>query len=886
MLAFGQADSAVVRIQEYLKNIYAFNQAYPQEKAYLHLDNRSYFIGDTIWFKAYVVNATTLRLTDVSKVLYVELLNDKGVEMETKKLRMENGQCHGGFILKDNYYTGYYEVRAYTRNMVNFGNEKLTLFDFMDKYERESSLLSEKKAQQSLIPDINHCLFSRIVPVYSRPDTAGQYKREFEYYPIHTKLAIPDETDPKLRKDNLEVRFYPEGGNLVIGVPSVVAIEANDQWGREKKVTGTLLYKDKQIDSFTTGHRGRALIQVTPENDKPIKAQVKYKGKVYTYELPAALDEGYVLNMKPTADYAGYEVMLHASPSQPNELLGWSLQCRGALTAFDTITLGNGQRARMRLDKEVLHPGVNQFTLFNAEGLVLADRLFFVQPPTTAPTLRVDLPTDSLHPFEEVEVDMQIQTSWGGGTRGFLSVSVTDADEEYPTFDKGDIRTELLLTSDLKGFIKDVDSYFAHSSVRVMHSDIDLLMLTQGWRRYEWATMAEGTKVKPHYTPEKGYVIDGYVADQIVDSAGRWKADKYKRIKNPWVAIELKSEQVDYRDTIQANEKGEFSFDIPRHFIGETGLTIKIWKPEGLGKKGIRGKYRYIFPSLYCAFSPAPTPYNYYACHSPEDDYELQLLENIDLTTEGLIDEVTIKKRNKQEFEIYYDRPDIVVDFVKEYNTIIDRGLHALTDPPPTKGYYDPVIPYTLNRARIPDKLSFRRNATKDSLTYAYYKAYIGNFGGGLSVGEYVSDGGRRFLKLYQLPKEIRIYSNLVSREQRPVKQDLNTDHRQMLWAHTIYFPKEKSPTAPPYDMRDGTRNTTFKGYSRVISYYERDYSETALPDSADYRRTLYWSPRVETDYQGRFSLKFYNNARTKRIAVQAEGITAFGDLVTIRKEQ
>ena len=107
-----------------------------------------------------------------------------------------------------------------------------------------------------------------------------------------------------------------------------------------------------------------------------------------------------------------------------------------------------------------------------------------------------------------------------------------------------------------------------------------------------------------------------------------------------------------------------------------------------------------------------------------------------------------------------------------------------------------------------------------------------------------------------------------------------------MLWAHTIYFPKEQSPTAPPYDMRDGTRNTTFKGYSQAISYYHRDYSETALPDTADYRRTLYWNPRVETDYQGRFSLKFYNNARTKRIAVQAEGITAFGDLVTVRKEQ
>lgn len=877
LLAFGQTDSAVVRIQDYLRNIYAFNQAYPQEKAYLHLDNRSYFIGDTIWFKAYVVNATTLRLTDVSKVLYVELLNDKGVEMETKKLRMENGQCYGGFILKDNYYTGYYEVRAYTRNMVNFGNESLTLFDFMDKYERAQSLLSEKKARQDLIPDINHCLFSRTVPVYSRPDTAGQYKREFEYYPIHTKLAIPDETDPKLRKDDLEVRFYPEGGHLVAGVPSVVAIEANDQWGREKKITGTLLYKDKQIGTFATGHRGRALVQVTPEVDKPIKAQVEYKGKVYTYELPAALDEGYVLNMKSTTDYTGYEVMLSASPSQPEELLGWSLQCRGALTAFDTITLGQGNRVRMKLGKEVLHPGVNQFTLFNADGLVLADRLFFVQPPTTAPTLHVELPTDSLHPFEEVDVDMQIRTSWGGGTRGFLSVSVTDADEEAPTFDKRDIRTELLLTSDLKGFIKDVDSYFSHTTVRAMHADIDLLMLTQGWRRYDWTTMAEGTKVKPRYTPEKGYVIDGYVADQYAEEEYRHQADAYKRIKNPWVAIELKSEQVDYRDTIQANEKGEFCFDIPRHFTNDASLTIEIWKQ----KKG--EKYRYIFPSLDCAFSPAPTPYSYYENHSTEDDSELQILENIDFVMEGLIDEVTIKKRNKQKHGIHYEYPNLVIDYIKEYNTIIDRGVYQYVGPSIKGRYCEPQLSYSLTRAGLDDRIQFadselyRANAEKDSATYAYRKKYLAN-------GEYCPETG--MLMLYQLPKEVVIYSNLISREKLPLIQDVNTDHRAEMYANFIYFPKEISPQEPPYDMKDGTRYTSFKGYSQVISYYHRDYSETALPDTADYRRTLYWNPRVETDHQGRFSLKFYNNARTKRIAVQAEGITSFGDLVTFRKEQ
>lgn len=888
LLAFGQADSAVGRIQQYLKNIHAFNQAYPQEKVYLHLDNRSYFIGDTIWFKAYVVNATTLQLTDVSKILYVELLNDKGVEMETKKLRMENGQCYGEFALKDSYYTGYYELRAYTRYMMNFGNEQLTLFDFMDRHERAGSLLSEKEARQSLVPDINYCQFTRTVPVYSRPDTAGVYKREFEYYPIHTRLAIPDETDPKLRKDDLKVNFYPEGGNLVEGVLSIVAIEATDQWGREKEITGTLLHKNMPIGIFTTGHRGRTLMQVTPTDDKPIKALVEYKGKEYSFILPQAQEQGYVLSMKPTSGYKGYEATIHASPTQPAEVLGWSLQCRGALTAFDTLTLGNGQRMRLRFDAQVLRPGVNQLTLFNAEGRILADRLFFVQPPTSTPTIHVELPTDSLTPFEEVVVPLQIQNTWGGGTRGYLSVSITDADEEAPTFDTGDIRTELLLTSDLKGFIKDIDSYFAHTSLRAMHTDIDLLMLTQGWRRYEWVTMAQGSKVKPRYVAEQGYVIDGYVADQLVDEEDKWRANTYKRIANPWVAIELKSEQVDYRDTVQANELGEFSIDIPRYFVDEAGLTIEIWKPDGLGKKGKKGKYRYVFPSLYRAFSPAPTPYNYYESHSPEDDYELQVLENVDFAMEGLINEVTIKKRNKQKHEIHYDRPDMVVDFVKEFNTIIDRGVHALTDPPPTKGFYDPAIPYTLNRARIPDVLKFRANATKDSLTYAYYGKFIGNLGGGITKGEYIipEGEGRPYLNFYQLPKEIRIYSNLVSRERIPIKQDGDTDHRRLLWAHTVYFPKEESPTKPPYDMRDGTRYTYFEGYSRVTEYYHRDYSEMELPDTADYRRTLYWEPDIETDHQGRFSLKFYNNARTKRIVVQAEGITTFGDLVTTREEQ
>ena len=114
-------------LDRYTRMCFEFNKTYPQEKVYLHMDNRSYFIGDTIWFKAYVMNATTLHPTQTSGVLYVELLNDFGAEMERKKLEIKNGMCHGEFALNDNYRTGFYEIRAYTRNMLNFGENSSLL---------------------------------------------------------------------------------------------------------------------------------------------------------------------------------------------------------------------------------------------------------------------------------------------------------------------------------------------------------------------------------------------------------------------------------------------------------------------------------------------------------------------------------------------------------------------------------------------------------------------------------------------------------------------------------------------------------------------------------------------------------------------------------------
>lgn len=110
-------------LDELIENINDFNYRFPQEKVFLHFDNTAYFLKETIWFSAYVVRADDAQPTHLSRVLYVELLSPEGAVIETKKSYVNDGRCHGDFYLDSLYLSGFYEVRAYTRYMLNFGDE-------------------------------------------------------------------------------------------------------------------------------------------------------------------------------------------------------------------------------------------------------------------------------------------------------------------------------------------------------------------------------------------------------------------------------------------------------------------------------------------------------------------------------------------------------------------------------------------------------------------------------------------------------------------------------------------------------------------------------------------------------------------------------------------
>ena len=214
--AAGAADS----LRRFVGNIGAFNSLFPQEKVYLHFDNTAYFRGETIWFSAYVVRADRQQLSDMSRVLYVELLDPTGEVVEERKLRLADGRGSGSIKLDRLLTSGFYEVRAYTRYMLNWDTS---------------------------------WAFSRVLPVFNSPGRAGDYSRAEIAAPVWRKRLPSSREGDTLSAKAVNVSFHPEGGRLVQGLPSRVAFSVTDGDGRPMDCAGHLTLADGTTLTFDGG---------------------------------------------------------------------------------------------------------------------------------------------------------------------------------------------------------------------------------------------------------------------------------------------------------------------------------------------------------------------------------------------------------------------------------------------------------------------------------------------------------------------------------------------------------------------------------------------------------------------------------------------------------
>ena len=222
---FAQPDTKL-HLQQFVDNIEAFNKSFPQEKVYLHLDNTGYFMGEKIWFKAYVVRDDVQKLSDLSGVLYVELVNPSGDVVQTRKLEVKEGTADGCINLEGLLNSGFYEIRAYTRYMTNWGNTGI---------------------------------FSRVLPILNKPEKDGDWSSQtmdmFSY-----KKRLPDNREKEEEMSKLmNVAFYPEGGHLISRLRNRVAFAVTNENGQHFETQGWLESDGEKVCDVSTFREGREI---------------------------------------------------------------------------------------------------------------------------------------------------------------------------------------------------------------------------------------------------------------------------------------------------------------------------------------------------------------------------------------------------------------------------------------------------------------------------------------------------------------------------------------------------------------------------------------------------------------------------------------------------
>ena len=452
-----------------VERLAAFGKTIPQEKVYVHMDNTCYFQGDTIWFAAYTRQTTNDWPSKVSGVLYVELLNNDGYLVERKLIKMQEGRGSGFFALNNPIqYSGFYELRAYTRWQLNWGAFMRT-DDSMPKY------LTALERKQATIQDWHYeKLYSRVFPVYDRPQEPGDFAHVITERTLRRYFS--KDMDKEFREPKLT--FFPEGGNLVAGLPCRVAFEAVTEDGEWLK--GALSSTEGEVKAGAVS-RGRGVFTVVPE--KGMEREMVFMtsdGQTVKAKLPKPEERGVALSIVP--DGKELKIQALASDSALASTLGMTIMHEGRVEEFlvfkdSTLTLGF---------VPVIYPaGVHQVTVFDAEGHVWADRLFFSRGKETfEPNITVKADKEQYGPQQPIVLDIESRAP-----KTNISLAVRDKAHQDYLFDNASILTEMLLSSEIRGFVPD-PGWFFEADDEEHRQALDLLMMTQGWRRFDWRDMA------------------------------------------------------------------------------------------------------------------------------------------------------------------------------------------------------------------------------------------------------------------------------------------------------------------------------------------------------------------------------------------------------------
>lgn len=856
-------------------------EAYPIEKVHLHFDKPYYSVGDTMWFKAYLTS--NMYNYELSKVVYVEAMNGKDSLMQTMRIPLTGNVGEGHLVLDQEWYTqGNYRFRAYTKWMANFDAAY-----FFNKIVPVGDVLNNNLHYTISFNDASKGKGARTAAVIQFKDREGKPlgNRKLTWAAVAGWDPIDDgkgQTDAVgnvviningkdrdlLKKGNLhvsvesggsappmvgsfplrsalwdaDVQFFPEGGDFVAGLSKKVAFKAVGSDGHGQSVTGNVVdQQGTEVATVADTHAGMGYFTMVPEAGNTYTANLTFKnGESRSYPLPPVVDQGInVTVLKSDTGQLQLAIVANSAYFNSNKDKAFYLiaQANGILCYAAQATLRN-ESILVNLPKERFPTGIAQLTLFDAAGKPLSERLVFVE---TIKPLDIAISSDKAEYAAKqlVQLGLKVENN-GTPTTGSYSIAVVDETKvPYEESKETSILSNLLLTSDLKGYVEAPNYYFTEPDEQKRNA-LDALLLTQGYRRFSYADILADKFPQVHFFPEQGIELSGVL-----------RLNNGKPVVNGGLLLSIPDRS--FRKDTYTDENGRFVFQ-DLVFTDSARVTI-----NARGNDNYRNMVINVDPTRFPGIDTTA--------------YRADDVLNIDQQLAGYLD----NSRNEYRTSILLEEVEVTASVKpsfshKDYSAISGLGMadHQI-NADRLKGCNNLIMCLQTALTGI----------TYDAQSQLFFITRDYNAGGRIPVQFFVNG------MAMDVPALNGIMPTDVEGIEIFLRDELGTVSRmyQNNGVVSIYTKKvEKAPRMSLSQIesllpKSNIVDLTPLGYIEARKFYVPKYDTPERRAVNDIRTTIYWNPDVKTGEDGAAKLDFYNADGTGSYRVVVEGVDAQGNI-------
>jgi hypothetical protein len=829
----------------------------PKEKLYLHLDKPFYGAGEKIWFKGYLVNATTHQDNSQSNFIITELINRSDSIVERKKIRRDSLGFHNAFTLPATLPAGDYYLRGYSNWMLNedpdfFFSRNIKIGNSIDntivssiEYQQEDDThyTAKIKFTSNVQAVFENTTIKYLYLENGKIKNKGKKKTDENGW---ISISLPDLKSPAARRievefddpqyiykrtfhlpvftNDFDVKFFPEGGALLSIPHQNVAFKAQGADGFSKEIEGFLFNsKGDTLTNFRSEHNGMGIFTMNPVNNETYYVTVRTNDSITKrFDLPAIEPKGISIAMSHYKQEIRYEIQKTEATEWPQKLFLLA-HTRGKLAILQPI---NPKRTFGKMNDSLFTEGITHFMLIDEQGNALSERLIFV--PDHKPNqwqITTDQPTYGKR--EKVSLQIAAKDSEGNPVEGTFSVSITDRKSIQPDSLADNILSNLLLTSDLKGYVEDPAFYFLNQDARTLRS-IDYLMMTHGWRRHKMENVLRTPSLNFTNYIEKGQTISGRIM-------GFFGANVKK---GPICVLAPKYNII---ATTETDEKGQFI--VNTSFRDSTTFLV-----QARTKKGFAGVDILMDPPQY-PVATHKAPYLNGAATFMED--------------------YLMNTRDQ-----YYMEGGMRVYNLKEVTVTAKR------ERPSSKSIYTGGInTYTVEEDRLQGygQTAFDAASRLPSVT--------------------ITNGSEIHIRNNSEPAII-VIDDIVYEDASDILKDIQVSDMSSISLlrgadAVILGPRAsggavvitlKDPRNLPARPAQGIITYTPLGYSESVEFYHPTYEtpEKKNAQRSDFRSTVYWNPELRLDAEGKATIEYYTPDSTAPEDIIIEGVDKNGKVCRI----